>query len=251
MIKFNGENILVTGASDGIGKATCILLNELGANVIGIARSEEKLVQIKEEVVDKNRFHYICRDLSIGLDELPKMVMSIAKNFGKLDGLVCCAGKVDIIPLKGVTSKNINNVFDLNFKSLLLITKGFADKRVSFDGASIVYISSINSLIGSKGIVGYASSKGAINSLVKALALETSNRKIKINGVLPSYIATDVMLGSQDLYNENFIDDTKSLHPLGSGETQDVATLILLLLSSASRLITGQSIAIDGVRSFL
>ena len=68
MIKFNGENILVTGASDGLGKAICLLLNSLGANVIGIARNESKLEQLKKEIEFKEKFHYELEDLSLNID---------------------------------------------------------------------------------------------------------------------------------------------------------------------------------------
>ena len=94
MIKFNGENILVTGASDGLGKAICLLLNSLGANVIGIARNESKLEQLKEEMAYKEKFSYVIRDLSIDIDELPNLVSKIAKEYGKLTGMVYAASKL-------------------------------------------------------------------------------------------------------------------------------------------------------------
>lgn len=123
MIRFNGENILVTGASDGIGKAICLLLNSLGANVIGIARSEDKLKLLKEEMINKEKFIYITRDLSVDIDELPSLVSKIVKEYGKLSGLVYAAGKLELLPIKGLDIESIDSLYNVNFKSLLMITK--------------------------------------------------------------------------------------------------------------------------------
>lgn len=251
MIKFNDENILVTGASDGIGKAICILLNSLGANVIGVARSESKLEQIQQEVQFKEKFHYICRDLSKELNGIPKLIIDISKEYGKLNGLVFCAGKLELLPLKAVSSENIDNLYNINIKSLLLTTKGFTDKRCSFDNSSIVYISSISSIIGIKGMSIYSSSKGAINSVVKTLAVELANRGIKINSVLPGHVETNMTLQNKEANSQEYLNELESMYPLGVGRPNDVANLVTFLLSDSSRWITGQNIVIDGGRTLL
>lgn len=251
MVQFNGENILVTGASDGLGKAICLLLNSLGANVIGIARTQSKLEQVKHEVEFKEKFSYICRDLSIEIDELPKLIKEIAKEHGKLKGLVFCAGQVELLPLKALTTENIDSLYNINLKSLLLISKGFSDKRCSLDKSSIVYISSITSILGMKGMAVYSSSKGAINSIVKTLAVELSNRGINVNSVLPGYVETNMTLQNKDVNSKEYLNELESMYPLGLGEPNDVANLVTFLLSDTSKWITGQNIVIDGGRTLL
>lgn len=251
MVQFNGENILVTGASDGLGKAICLLLNSLGANVIGIARTQSKLEQVKDEVKFKEKFSYICRDLSIEIDELPKLIKEIAKEHGKLKGLVFCAGQVELLPLKALTTENIDSLYNINLKSLLLISKGFSDKRCSLDKSSIVYISSITSILGMKGMAVYSSSKGAINSIVKTLAVELSNRGINVNSVLPGYVETNMTLQNKDVNSKEYLNELESMYPLGLGEPNDVANLVTFLLSDTSKWITGQNIVIDGGRTLL
>lgn len=251
MIRFNGENILVTGASDGIGKAICLLLNSLGANVIGIARSEDKLKLLKEEMINKDKFIYITRDLSMDIDELPNLVSKIVKEYGKLSGLVYAAGKLELLPIKGLDIESIDSLYNVNFKSLLMITKGFVDKRNSLENSSVVFISSISSILGIKGMISYSTSKGAINSLVKTLAVEVSNRKIRINSVLPGHVETNMTLQNKDANSQEYLNELETMYPLGIGEPEDVAKLIIFLLSNSSKWITGQNIVIDGGRTLL
>lgn len=251
MIKFNGENILVTGASDGLGKAICILLNSLGANVIGIARSEDKLKSLKAEMEYKEKFSYIIRDLSIDIDELPSLVSKIAKEYGKLSGLVYAAGKLELLPIKGLDSDSIDNLYNVNFKSLLMTTKGFTDKRNSLENSSIVYISSISSILGTKGMISYSTSKGAINSLVKTLAVEVSNRNIRVNSILPGHVETNMTLQNKDVNSKEYLNELETMYPLGLGEPEDIANIVTFLLSDKSRWITGQNIVIDGGRTLL
>ncbi|OCL92928.1 SDR family NAD(P)-dependent oxidoreductase [Arcobacter porcinus] len=252
MIKFNGENILVTGASDGIGKAICLLLNSLGANVIGIARSEDKLKLVKEEMSNKDNFKYEVKDLMEDIDELPSLVSKIAKEYGKLSGLVHSAGTIEIIPLKALTVENIDKIHNLNFKSGVMLCKGFSDKRNNIgENTSIVLLSSIASLLGYKGLVSYSTSKGAINSLVKSLAIELSQNKIRVNAVSPGHINTELFNQNKEFYNKEFLDELETKYPFGLGETEDIANLVTFLLSNSSRWITGQNIVIDGGRTLL
>ena len=251
MIKFDGENILVTGASDGIGKAICILLNSLGANVIGIARSEDKLKLLKEEMTYKEKFSYVIRDLSVDIDELPNLVSEIVKEYGKLNGLVYAAGKTELLPIKGLTITNLDNIYDINLKSLIMISKGFVDKRNSLDNSSIVYISSIASILGEKGMISYSISKAAINSLVKTLAVEVASRKVRVNCILPGYIETQMTLKTKSINSNKFLNELETMYPLGLGEPEDIANIVTFLLSDKSRWITGQNIVVDGGRTLL
>ncbi len=251
MIRFNGENILVTGASDGIGKAICLLLNSLGANIIGIARSEDKLKLLKEEMINKDKFIYITRDLSVDIDELPSLVSKIVKEYGKLSGLVYAAGKLELLPIKGLDIESIDSLYNVNFKSLLMITKGFVDKRNSLENSSVVFISSISTILGIKGMISYSTSKGAINSLVKTLAVEVANRKIRINSVLPGHVETNMTLQNKDANSQEYLNELETMYPLGLGEPEDVAKLTTFLLSNSSKWITGQNIVIDGGRTLL
>ena len=252
MIKFNGENILVTGASDGLGKAICLLLNSLGANVIGIARNESKLEQLKKEIEFKEKFHYELEDLSLNIDEIPNVVSMISKKYGKLLGLVHSAGMIEILPLKAITEEKLNQIHNLNFKSAVMLCKGFSDKRNNIgESSSIVLLSSIASLLGYKGLISYSTSKGAISSLVKSLAVELSQNKVRVNSVSPGHINTELFNQNKELYNKEFLEELETKYPFGLGEPEDIANIVTFLLSDKSRWITGQNIVVDGGRTLL
>lgn len=251
MIQFNNnDNILVTGASDGIGKAICLLLNSLGANVIGVARNEEKLKCLNNEILIKNRFDYIVKDLSIDIDKIPVFISDVVKQYGKLKGIVHSAGTIEIMPLKAITEKNIDRIHNINFKASVMLAKGFSNKRNNIgDNTSIVFLSSIASLLGYKGLISYSTSKGAINSLVKALAMELSSNKIRVNAVSPGHINTELFNQNKDVYSEEFLNELETMYPFGLGKPEDVGNLVSFLLSDKAKWITGQNIVIDGGRT--
>lgn len=252
MIKFHGNNIIVTGASDGLGKETCLLLNSLGANVIGIARNKLKLEDLKKQMDNEDKFHYVMTDLSNDLDSIPKIISNISKEFGKLSGLVHCAGAIEILPLKAINEDNLNKIHDLNFKAGIMLSKGFSDKRNNIgQSSSIVFLSSIASLLGYKGLISYSTSKGAINSLTKSLAIELASNKIRVNAISPGHINTELFNQNKELYSKDFLNELETQYPFGLGKTEDVANLVAFLLSNKSKWITGQNIVIDGGRTLL
>ncbi len=142
-------------------------------------------------------------------------------------------------------------LFDINYFAGLALAKGFADRRVISGNSSIVYISSIAAVNGDMGQLEYGSSKGAVNSMVKVLALELAKQNIRVNSVMPGFIETEMTGQFGDIYSEKFKTELKEMYPLGPGKPEDVANIIVFLLSDASRWVTGQNIIIDGGRTLI
>ncbi|MCP4107425.1 MAG: SDR family oxidoreductase [Desulfobacteraceae bacterium] len=251
MIKFNKEDIfVVSGGSSGFGKAICMKLNSLGATVIAIARNEEKLNQVKLESEFPDNIFTVSKDLS-DLDSIPLLIKDMVKNFGKLKGFVHSAGIIDIMPLKGIRIHKIKEMFDVNFFAGLALAKGFSDRRVARENAALVFLSSAVSICGQPGMIQYTSTKGAINSMVKSMALELSKTGIRANSVLPAHIKTEMADLYDEVYSKEYKQELETMYPLGPGEPEDVANLVIFLLSDASRWITGQNIIIDGGRTLI
>ncbi len=236
------QNFIVTGASSGIGFTISQHLLQLGASVVGIGRNEEKLLSIKNSY---SNFNFVIKDLSDELDSLPDLIDLIVKDFGKIDGMVLCAGIQDTIPIGSLKYEKAKKLFDINYFSNLMLIKGFSKKRNHNIGASIVIISSITSSVGLPGISNYSASKAALVGLSKSLAVELSRENIRINCVSPGHIKTDLLANDKHLGND-FLSKIEHRYPLGLGTTDDIANIVEFLLSDKSKWITGSNIIIDG-----
>jgi NAD(P)-dependent dehydrogenase (short-subunit alcohol dehydrogenase family) len=238
---------LITGATSGIGKSVVLSLLNQGAKVIAIGRNSKKLILLKNETNNKNNLILEEKDLS-NCGGLDKWILNIAKKYGKLKGLVLSAGIQQIMPISlSLSVEKSKELFEINYFSSMQIAKGFCDRRANIGkGSSVIFLSSIASIKGNTGIIGYAASKGAINSAVKSLALEVAKLGIRVNAVLPGFVKTEMTLRWKEIYNKKYIEKINNEYPLGIGKAEDVTGPILFLLSEESKWITGSEIIVDG-----
>lgn len=249
MIQFSKEQIyIVTGASSGIGEAVAILLNELGATVIAIARNEERLNAMKEKCKYPENIHIEIQDLTEDIDGLPKYVKSLKEKYGKFSGMAYCAGISCVKPLQMLDYQEIKKVFDINYFTPIMMTKGITDRRNNIGkGCSLVYISSIDALTSTKGQPAYSGSKAALSASIKTISKEVSSFGVRSNCILPSMIKTQMTFDLKDILKPEEGDEH---YPFGWGEPDDVANLVIFLLSNKSKFISGQNYVVDsgGVR---
>lgn len=237
---FSLENktILITGASSGIGAAIALECSKIGAKLIITGRNEDRLNKTYLKLNGQGHVQ-ISIDL-IKQEELDYLV----KGLPKLDGIVLCAGITMTKPIKFISKDNIDEVFQTNIvSSMLLIQKLIKSKKMN-SGSSIVFISSVASTKAYLGNSIYSTSKGAVNSFSKVLALELAPRKIRSNCITPGIIPTE-MLFNGNFSNEQLREDEKN-YPLGFGKPIDVAYGCIYLLSDASKWVTGSVLTIDG-----
>jgi len=239
LFSLSEKKILITGASSGIGKATAILASKNDASIIIQARNEERLESCFSELNSDKLNAKIIGDLSNESD-----LDDIVDKSPNLDGIVLNAGIVKLAPISFIKKGDLDLLFEVNIKSsILLIQKLLKSKKIN-KGCSIVFVSSIASQKVTIGNSVYAATKGAINSFTKALALELSPKKIRVNAILPGFVQTNI-LGTEQ--NEEDLKKHLNNYPLGRfGEVDDIAYLIQYLLSNESSWMTGNLIPIDG-----
>lgn len=238
------KTILVTGASSGIGKETAIQLAKLNAQLILVARKEEKLNETLNTLSPNN--HLIAPFDLTQTSRISSWLKEIVETTGPLNGLVHCAGLHMIKPLKLMQPIDYQTIFETNFYSAYNLCKAFVQKGIATRPSSIVLLSSIAGIQGQPGVTAYSASKGALIAFTKSMAMEFAAEKIRVNSISPGIIQTPMTDKLFSKMTEQQITAIKAMHPLGLGTVEDVAHAITFLLSDNSRWITGTNLIVDG-----
>ena len=251
MVTLEGKTALVTGASRGIGRATASALADAGARVlVHYGRSAQEAQSLVESIHSKGgRADAIKADLgtSEGATLLAKGVRSIVGE--RLDVLVSNAGISKAATIKDHTVEDFDNLFATNVRSPFFLVQQLLP--ILGEGSNIIVISSLgaHAVVGKPGmenpsILAYASTKGALETLVKNWAAILGPRGIRVNAVAPGVIDTDM---SNFARTEAGREATLGMQALKRiGKPEDVADVVAFLASDAARWITGASIPVDG-----
>jgi 3-oxoacyl-[acyl-carrier protein] reductase len=238
------RTILVTGASSGIGRASAKLLSKLGAKVILVGRNRERLERSAVEL-EGSGHRTEQFDLAAG-DAIVPWVKGLALSAGPLHGIVHCAGAWAALPLRLVTEDQIEKTMRINLLSAVFLAKGFRLKGVHAEGGSMVLLSSVAGLVGQPGITAYSASKGALMAAARSLALELAPEGLRINCIAPGCVQSEMLDAIQKSLSLDQFAAVKAMHPLGFGNTLDVAHAVAFLLADTGRWITGTTLVIDG-----
>lgn len=234
----NQKQILITGASSGIGRAVAIGADKSNASCILHGRDIDRLRQTAAMLENKSTM------LQYNLDVMSE-IESMLEELPVLSGAVMNAGIIDYMPVKNLSYERLLKVFNTNVFSSILLIKGLLKKKKLAPGASIVFISSISAKLGTPATAAYAASKGAVNSFAKVLANEVAAQKIRVNTICPGLIKTEGLNQNASLSAE-MLEQLEKQYPLGLGAPEDVAALTIFLLSDHARWITGTTVDIDG-----
>lgn len=232
------KNILVTGASSGIGRGIAIDSSKMGANVILTARNPERLNETYQ-LLEGESHKQIIADLCLD-EELFAMV----EELPVLDGVVLSAGIIKTLPVKNITADAIEQIFNTNIISNIKLVSRLLRKKKLSQGASVVFISSVSTFNVKVGNSLYSGTKGAVNSFAKAMALEVSKQKMRVNCIQPGFVPSNIL--ENHGLGEEALKWYADRHPLGFGTPSDIANACIYLLSDASRWVTGSVFTIDG-----
>lgn len=236
------KNILITGATSGIGHEIACQFHREGANLVLTGRNEEKLLAMQEKF--QGDMVIVPYDLT-NLEDIETLFFAAKEKLGKLDGMVHCAGMAENSIIKANDIKAIKRVMDLNAFSFVELGKYFSMKKYSTDGSAIIALSSIASILNDSGMVQYSASKAALNAIVKTMAKEFIKRKIRVNAILPANVNTEMFTSGVDVI-ENFMEMALERQPIGIIETEQIAYLAEFLLSENAKYITGELLVISG-----
>jgi len=240
----SGRTVLVTGASSGIGRATCIVLSRLGAKVVLTARDPQRL-QETARAMDGGPHEIEQYDLA-DVDSIPDWLKAISRKTGSLSGVVHSAGLQTTRPLRFLNTGDLEEITRINVTAAVQLARGFRQKGVHSKPASVVFLSSVLGIVGRLGVAAYAASKGALIALAKSLALELAQEEIRVNCLAPGQVRTELTERLRETLTEDQFAAIEAAHPLGLGEADDVAYAAAFLLADTGRWITGSTLVVDG-----
>jgi NAD(P)-dependent dehydrogenase (short-subunit alcohol dehydrogenase family) len=240
----HGQRILVTGASSGIGRAVCVLLSQLGAKLILVGRSEERLAETAL-MLDGTGHAIEPKDLSQA-DTIPVWMKQLTKDMGPLNGVVHSAGIQGVSPVRFLKDEDFIHMINVNVNSAVQHAKGFRQKGVRGEAGSIVLLSSVIGIVGQAGVAAYSASKGAVCALTRSIAIEFAAENIRVNCIAPGIVKTEMTQDFQSKLSEEQFNELCDKYPLGIGEPRDIANAIVFLLSNTGRWITGTTLVVDG-----
>jgi 3-oxoacyl-[acyl-carrier protein] reductase len=246
--KLDGKVAVVTGASKGIGAAIAKHLAAEGASVVvNFASSKSGADLVVAEITKQGgKAKAVQGDVSKQAD-IKRLFAETKSAFGRLDILVNNAGVYDFVPLENVTAEHFHKLFDLNVLGLLLTTQE-AVKQFGPNGGSVINISSVASTSAPPSTSVYSATKGAVDTITRALAKELAAKKIRVNSLNPGMIETEGTTSAGFIADENeFKKQIIAQTPLGRiGQPDDIGPVAVFLASADSAWVTGEMLYVAG-----
>ncbi len=238
-----GRVALITGASQGIGKAIALELAKAGATVALAARNEAKLAEVKAEIeAAGGKAESFALDVNHE-EAIKATAKEIVAKLGAVHILVNNAGVTrDTLMLRMKTS-DWDDVLDTNLKGAFLLTQALLQPMMKARWGRVINISSVNGELGAPGQANYSASKAGLIGLTKSMAREFASRNITVNAVAPGFIETDMT----HVLTEDQKKAMLSAVPLGrAGSVQDIAAAVRFLASDDAGYITGHTLDVNG-----
>lgn len=239
MINFKNKNILITGASGGIGTALVKKFVSLGANVLGSGTKTEKLELIKKQYPNIKVKKFDINNHS----EIEEFMDSVSLELGGLDVLINNAGiNIDNLSIR-MKVEEWKRVIDVNLTSTFLLSKYAIKKMLKNKFGRIVNITSVVGHVGNLGQANYSASKAGIIGMSKSLAIEYAKKNITINCVSPGFIVSDMTMGIADKV-KLYLTSRIPMGKFGTGE--DVSNCVAFLSSEQASYVTGETMHVNG-----
>ena len=245
LFDLNGKVALVVGAAGGLAEETCIGLAQFGATLALADISEENLEAVCNSLKEKGIEAWSHGVDVAEIDSVKGLTQAIHERFGRLDILVNFAGIGWRTPLEEIDVAEFQNMININLMGSFLLTQLSMPFMRSQGSGKIILVGSVSGQIGRPYVAHYASSKGGVHSLVRAVAVEMAQNNIQVNSVAPVFTMTKMT--TEILSDPEVMSSITSTIPMGRlGLPSDLVGAIVFLSSRASDFITGHTIFVDG-----
>lgn len=234
---FTGKRVVVTGAGKGIGRATALMLARRGARVVALTRSGADLETLKAETG--------CETIVVDLADA-QATRAAARQALPADLLVNCAGTTELESFLDVSVENFDLLYAVNTRAPMIVAQEYARERVAAGRpGAIVNVSSCASFVGIPDHAAYCASKAGLDGLTRVMAKELGPKGIRVNGLHPTVTLTPMAVKAWS--DPDKAAAMLSRIPLGRfAEPDDIAEVILFLLSDAAAMVHGLSMPVDG-----
>ncbi|MET6990533.1 3-oxoacyl-[acyl-carrier-protein] reductase [Sediminicola arcticus] len=239
-----GKNVIITGASRGIGMGIAKVFADHGANVaFTYSSSEAPALELEKELMAKGVKAKAYKSNAASYEDSEQLVAKILQDFDSIDVLINNAGITKDNLLMRMSEDDFDTVIEINLKSVFNMTKAVQRTMLKQRKGSIINMSSVVGVKGNAGQTNYAASKAGMIGFTKSVALELGSRNIRCNAIAPGFIETEMT----DKLDAKVVQGWRDGIPLKrGGSPDDVANACLFFASDLSAYVTGQVLNVDG-----
>ena len=244
------QQVIVTGASSGIGRAAALRFAREAASVLLVGRAEAALAEVAA-MVDREGGRSATLAADVTRPDVPARIVDAALHrFGGVTTLVNAAGIIGSGTIETTSDEQWDAMLDINTRAPFRLMRAAVPALIASKG-SIVNVSSVTGLRSFPGVLAYCVSKAGVDQLTRCAALELASKGVRVNAVNPGVVISNLHRrgGMNEASYSAFLEHSKSTHPIGRpGEPHEIADLIYFLASPAAAWITGETVSIDGGR---